>query len=102
MLQDYFILEKGNGTRVMFVFLWNNFKGFFLVYFLGSSTQMLHYRKFFYFLKVCLLSIFLSCQNMEEDFVVLKSSSTRSQQNQWRGDMDPLICKKKLGCITYF
>lgn len=28
MLQDYFILEKDNGTCVMLVFMWNYFKGF--------------------------------------------------------------------------
>lgn len=85
-------LEKDNGTRVVFVFLWNYFKGFPPVYLLGYSMQTLHYKNFFCFLKVCLLSILLSCQNMEQNFAVLKSSSSRSEQNQWRGDMDPLIC----------
>lgn len=99
MLQDHFILEKDNGTCVMLAILWNYFKGFSPVYLLGFSMQTLHYKKFFYFLKVFSLSSLLSYQNIEQDFAVLKSSSTGSRQNQWRGDMDPLICKKKLGCI---
>lgn len=92
--------KRDNGTCVIFVFLCNYFKGLSPVYLLDYSMQTLHYKKFFCFLKVCSLSIFLSCENMEQNFDVLKSSSSRSQENQLRVDMDPLIYKKKLGYIA--